>query len=67
LNGNVVLDEKTYEYISLDNFKQKIDEGEKITVRINTIRDGEVYSETIQTITRENLNELKKFKKIKFK
>jgi hypothetical protein len=43
------------------------DEGEKITVRINTIRDGEVYSETIQTITRENLNELKKFKKIKFK
>ena len=42
-------------------------EGDKITVKINTIRDGELYSEYCTSISKEDLNELKNFKKIKFK
>lgn len=37
------------------------------TVLINTIREGEVYSEYLKTISKESLPELRKFKRIRFK
>ena len=37
-----------------------------ISVRMNTVRDGEVYGEYVQTITKDNLKDLRKFKRMRF-
>lgn len=41
-------------------------EGEILTVKINTIRDQKLYSEYLVSIPQKDIKELSKFKKIKF-
>ena len=41
-------------------------QGDTITVKINTIREGKSYSETVTTISKDKLQELRKFKRMRF-
>jgi len=63
MNKHVIeLDINNWWYNILDfNF------AEKLTIKINTIREGEVYSEYVNSITESNIKNLKKFKRFKFK
>lgn len=58
---NIELDCNCWYYKFLD-----FNEGEILTVKINTIRDQKLYSEYLVSIPQKNIKELSKTKKIKF-
>lgn len=41
-------------------------QGDNLTVKITTIRDGKTYSETVTTLAKNKLEELRKFKRMRF-